>query len=1322
MLLKLICSLLVAAGILSLAVAQMDIFEESVHEYEDCRGLYQQPVGISSGAIPSEAMTASSYLMKREPWTGRLYDAAGAWTPKVQNAYEWLRIDLGKQYIITKLHTQGRRGSDEYVSEFFLEYSDDGRTWRRYTNRFGIAEMFLANHNDQDEKIITLLYPIVARYVRFNPQRWNMLISMRVELTGCTYTPKTASFSGKGYIEYDLSQQAVQTTTDLLEFRFKTNSPHGVMFYASGNQGDFMVLQMNRGYLNFSLDLGSTQTERGVTEVTAGSLLDDDQWHDVIIKREKKKLKVVVDRLVNQVETNGLFFRMDLDKFINIGGVEHFMQDGIKVKYNFDGCIQNVNLNGARLIADAQVTPKSPTITIHNAVGTFCGMSTAAPVTFPTLDSHLRIQQSSSTGIMAQFEFRTHDEDGLLVYHPMGQENNALTQKDIAYTPGFTVMINEDGFISYKIVSDSGQLIEDVVRNNDVTRASDSFADGLWHNLFIEVTDIKVNCTVDRNVKVSNRALDITPANNYFIGGHELFNGFRGCMRNIYVAGRIVDLEKVFLTSGENVGAEIGTCAIRDRCTPNPCEHGGMCTQSWNTFKCDCLSSGYKGEMCHVSAYQISCEMHKLYSNIEGLESATIDPDGSGPMPPFEVSCDRDDDYNIITAIGHDSLDIITVNGYQDPGSYVRMVKYATDDMLALEDIIHRADTCRQFIDYSCNNSKLLAPVTSDNTDINIRTYAWWVGRTYQPMYYWGGAAPGSGKCACGLEEKGCVGGSQTCNCDAGLPTQYSDKGYLVHKDYLPVMELHFGDTGTVTDTKVGQHKLGPLECFGDDLFTNTVTFNMADSTLEFPTFEANSAGDIWFQFKTTASDGVMVHCTGDTDFIEIRLFQSDTMQFRYDVGNGVSVLSFRSPAPLNDDRWHTIHVEKNRKQSWMRVDDFTEVYLNEDADLIRLLDLKTPLFIGALVDYNDGYVGCMRGLRVNGKLMDMTGLLRQGEVYGVVRGCIGKCHSNPCFNGGTCREGYSRYTCDCSYTPWRGWNCGREVGVNLKNNYMVRYMFDENQGLSATDFQYATIGFSTKIKQGILMQLKSFQTPDYISVEMNNNGGVKVVFDVGFQREEVNTPNIGIDFANTQVHVVTVRRSDKGRRVFVQVDNYPPVDYTFPVSESSDTILDKPKYLYVGNNDTTNTNFGFEGCIYRMQVDNIFPLKRAFQDPKPSYITMIPDGAVREDMCGFEEVTVSPEPIKVRPNRGELQNVTYPHTDPKDLSPEERAIIGVSLTLFFLLVIIVLIFVFRSRFEGGDYETEEATGAEYADDPDTAIVYNQTGLPNMTTKYEFFM
>lgn len=67
---------------------------------------------------------------------------------------------------------------------------------------------------------------------------------------------ETSSFDGESYIEFDMSRQAVQTTQDLLEMRFRTGKPDGVLFYASGNQGDLMMMEMSRGYLKFKLDLG----------------------------------------------------------------------------------------------------------------------------------------------------------------------------------------------------------------------------------------------------------------------------------------------------------------------------------------------------------------------------------------------------------------------------------------------------------------------------------------------------------------------------------------------------------------------------------------------------------------------------------------------------------------------------------------------------------------------------------------------------------------------------------------------------------------------------------------------------------------------------------------------------------------------------------------------------------------------------------------------------------------------------------------------------------------------------------------------------------
>lgn len=68
----------------------------------------------------------------------------GAWTAKVQDSSQWLAVDLGREYVITKLQTQGRQGSGEYVSEYMFAFSNDAITWRYYTNEFGIREVCLS--------------------------------------------------------------------------------------------------------------------------------------------------------------------------------------------------------------------------------------------------------------------------------------------------------------------------------------------------------------------------------------------------------------------------------------------------------------------------------------------------------------------------------------------------------------------------------------------------------------------------------------------------------------------------------------------------------------------------------------------------------------------------------------------------------------------------------------------------------------------------------------------------------------------------------------------------------------------------------------------------------------------------------------------------------------------------------------------------------------------------------------------------------------------------------------------------------------------------
>ena len=102
---------------------------------------------------------------------------------------------------------------------------------------------------------------------------------------------------------------------------------------------------------------------------------------------------------------------------------------------------------------------------------------------------------------------------------------------------------------------------------------------------------------------------------------------------------------------------------------------------------------------------------------------------------------------------------------------------------------------------------------------------------------------------------------------------------------------------------------------------------------------------------------------------------------------------------------------------------------------------LTSPLVVGASVDYRDGFVGCMRGLMVNGRHLDMRAAALVG-LYGIGIGCTGKCDSNPCLNNGTCHEKYDSYLCDCRFTSFKGKNTFFKIKtINMVNNAINNFI-----------------------------------------------------------------------------------------------------------------------------------------------------------------------------------------------------------------------------------------------------------------------------------------
>ena len=176
---------------------------------------------------------------------------------------------------------------------------------------------------------------------------------------------------------------------------------------------------------------------------------------------------------------------------------------------------------------------------------------------------------------------------------------------------------------------------------------------------------------------------------------------------------------------------------------------------------------------------------------------------------------------------------------------------------------------------------------------------------------------------------------------------------------------------------------------------------------------------------------------------------------------------------------------------------------------------------------------------KVNGRIIDLVSLARQ-HTYGVSVGCVGKCASNPCLNNGQCIELYSTFACDCTFTPFRGPICGTEIGTILEASNIIKYTFP-TQGVTATEEETIRAQFATYNKQGIIMQIVSDKKDekgltDYFTLEMNNNGGVRVRFNYGFDNFEFNPP---YDLSNGQNHEVLVYRRNRGQSISIKVDEH---------------------------------------------------------------------------------------------------------------------------------------------------------------------------------------
>uniref|UniRef100_A0A8C4HHT5 Contactin associated protein 1 n=1 Tax=Dicentrarchus labrax TaxID=13489 RepID=A0A8C4HHT5_DICLA len=1119
--------------------------------------LYKFKMAVTIALVMISSQSSCNYAPNEHP-SFSLSGSSG-WSPSPRDRQPWLQVDLGRKYRLLAIATQGTFNSYDWVSKYTLLYGDRPDSWTPYIMKGGNSTL-PGNWNYYQVKRNVFHYAFTAKHIRLLPLAWNTenggKIGVRLELFGCSYDSYVLQYDGDDSVVYMYPGKRSRTLHDHIAINFKTLYEDGLLLHSEGIQGDLLTLELKRGRLYLHISLGSSVIHKvdGRVTLTAGSLLDNLHWHYVTIKRYGRQVNFTVDSQTVTGICNGEFTHLDLDTQLYVGGVIEQNLPHLPTTQNFQGCLENVFINGINIIDKAQ--REEPDIRIPDNL--------LKPMTFAGPNNYLQVPGFFRRPRMfVKFKFRSWDYTGLLMFTRFADDLGAL---ELGLSEG---QINKDCMTSF--LQPLGYRLND----------------GYWHTVDLAARDNLLTLTIDEEKLLKSYIL----------------NRFHGCMQHIFIDDEQLDIDIILQRQwGRYAELLLGTCGITDRCTPNPCEHEGRCIQSLDDFICLCENTGYKGEVCHMSVYKESCEAYRL-SGKYWSGNYTIDPDLSGPLKPFEVYC-KMKSYKAWTVILHDRVDGTKVTGSSIDRPYIGDVNYwnaSWDDVTALANT---SMYCEQWIDYSCYKSRLL------NTP-NGRPFGYWIGRGNVSHYYWGGTFREVQMCGCAINQT-CTDPKFQCNCDADYRQWYSDKGYLDFRDHLPVRKVVVGDTNRTGSE--AHFTVGPLRCHGDRNIWNTIAFTKP-TYITFPTFKPGSTADISFHFKTYRDHGVFLENSDEQlrNFIRIEMNTTHDLLFIFMVGDGIINVTLHSPVPLNDNEWHFVQAEINVKLARIKVD---------------YQPWAVRRFPGQTFVTMKPFLGCLRGLRMNGVPLDLEG--KVNEEQGIRRNCTGQCLNAtiPCRNSGQCIEGYASYTCDCNNTAFDGFYCHKDIGAYFEIGSWLRYnirkkpVSDEAAWANWIDPHYDNFSlgyndtaddiefsFSTVHTPAVLLYISSF-VQDYIAVILKTDGSVDLRYKLGLITHKYQLTHRNL--ADGYPHYVNITRHN--RTIKTQVHALTAV-----------TVFDSPKSMFLGrvmevgdiDYDIQRHNApGFIGCISGVRYNVYAPLK-AFFRPNETDPPVTTQGYVSESNCG---------------------------------------------------------------------------------------------------------
>ncbi|XP_076156437.1 neurexin-3a isoform X8 [Alosa pseudoharengus] len=862
------------------------------------------------------------------------------------------------------------------------------------------------------------------------------------------------------------------------------------------------------------------------------------------------------------------------DDFFYVGGSPSTADlPGSPVSNNFMGCLKEVvyKNNDIRLELSRLARIADPKMKIQGNANFRCeNVATLDPISFETPEAYISLPKWNTKRMGSiSFDFRTTEPNGLILFtHGKPQEPKDVRSQKNTKVDFFAVELL-DGSLYLLLDMGSGTI--------KVKATQNKVNDGTWYHVDIQrdgrAGTISVNSRrTPFTASGESEILDLE--GEMYLGGlpesraglvlpTELWTamlnyGYVGCIRDLFIDGRSKDIRQI--AENQNGAGIKPTCnrLSGKQCESYPCKNKGVCKEGWNRFICDCTGTGYWARTCEREASILSFDgsMHMkvvmpsvMHTEAEDVSLRFMSQRAYGLLM---ATTSRDSADTLRLELDGSRVKL-TVNLGKGPETLYAGQKLNDNEWHTVR-VIRRGKNYKLWVDDDVAEGQM----AGDHTRLEFH------------------------------------------NIETGVMTERRFVSMIPSSFIGHLQSLKFNGMLYIDLCKNGDIDFCELNArFGmRSIIADPVTFKTKTSYLSLPTLQAYASMHLFFQFKTTSPDGFILFNSGDgNDFIAVELVKG-YIHYVFDLGNGPNVIKGNSDR-VHDNQWHNVVITRdNNNVHTLKVDAKA---VSQAVNGAKNLDLKGDLFIAGLgpgmynslpklVASRDGFKGCLASVDLNGRLPDLINdaLFRSGQIE---RGCEGPsttCQEDSCANMGICIQQWENYTCDCSMTSYTGTNCNDPGTTYIfgRGGGQIMFSWPANERPS-TRTDRLTVGFSTSLKDGILVRIDSAEgLGDYIMLHIEQ-GKIGVTFNIGMDDILVKENSIPVN--DGKYHVVRFIRN--GGNATLQVDNW-AINEHFPAGRQL-TIFNTQATITIGGSDRRRP---FQGQLSGLYYNGLKVLNMAAQ------------------------------------------------------------------------------------------------------------------------------